>query len=310
MTTMLATSAERMLTIFRVQESSNTLQLIQVSQIACPEKTTSHLSWSPDGQFLASVNHEGSVLLWNTSTWTPSLLSEEPSKSKQILWASVNGRLWLAVGSANKILIWDIEAIAKDNAPTKQIDWGGDVLSLDMPNLVIVRKKGIFTINFVDLINMKEQNPDFPPVTILSHHFWAKGSTLLSSQGISPNNARFIEENGGVVPVKFRRPENTGFFRGFNGFQLFSSQSTRLLQGDATQQPLSGLPPLVQKTKLLSHSLFSFGSPKASKPVPDSLDSLVDSTTSLADSTNGLTDSPTKPDSPQKHGMSMAKGSI
>ena len=73
------------------------------------EDTIFQVSWSPDGQKLASSSKDGTIRIWEVETGrTITTLTEQIGKFNRVAW-SPDGRI-LALSSEDKtVQLWDIE---------------------------------------------------------------------------------------------------------------------------------------------------------------------------------------------------------
>lgn len=92
--------------------------------------------WSPDGLYLVTGDADGTVRVWETSTWELALMLEEHfglfSDLKAIDWCSDDGQLSLIVVSAHTAHKWDVvmgelkRSLAKHQADIQDIAWSSD----------------------------------------------------------------------------------------------------------------------------------------------------------------------------------------
>ncbi len=63
------------------------------------------VTWSPDGRFLATGDHDRTMQFWMPGARTPLQMSGYPSKVRQLAW-DVSSR-WLATGGSDCVTVWD-----------------------------------------------------------------------------------------------------------------------------------------------------------------------------------------------------------
>ncbi len=209
----LVISTESDLILFEIQDAGKDFAFHRITENVYPtEKPTAYLSWCPDGHFLATMDREGSVTLWNSTDWTRSVLTNKASESKQLTWAYAQNQYWFVMGDSQKILIWDLTS-GNFATPNQQIMLANDMLGFDSPHLIVIRKKGIFSVNFNELINMKEPNTLVPSLHFLQQDFTAQNCNLKNSFGLSAENLLYLEENGALMSTKIRASNySNGFF--------------------------------------------------------------------------------------------------
>jgi WD40 repeat protein len=63
------------------------------------------VTWSPDGRFLATGDHDRTMQFWMPGSRTPLQMSGYPKKVQQLAW-DVSSR-WLATGGSDCVTVWD-----------------------------------------------------------------------------------------------------------------------------------------------------------------------------------------------------------
>lgn len=78
------------------------------------------LAWSPDGNFVATGNHDASVHLWHRKSGQHLVMSGYSLKVRDIAWDS--GSRYLATGGSANVIIWDCSGRGPKGSTPIQLD--------------------------------------------------------------------------------------------------------------------------------------------------------------------------------------------
>tara|TARA_B100000609_G_scaffold189334_1_gene176274 strand:+ start:30315 stop:33281 length:2967 start_codon:yes stop_codon:yes gene_type:complete len=132
------------------------------------------VAFSPDGKTLVSVSNDNSVLLWNTTTWTSSLLGKHSNEVSNVAFHP-GGKEVMTAGIAGKIKIWSLSS--KMNLSTTNASLGhiGDMAFRTDGKQVVLTSHSFaprikfWAYNNATLTNPKESGHSFS-ISSMAHH--------------------------------------------------------------------------------------------------------------------------------------------
>lgn len=160
-------------------------------QFEHPNSTAIMLAWSPNGCYLASIDHQQSLYIWSTATFHCLQTYQYPSDTKCLIWSEQ----WLIVGTPDEMLVWNVTDTSNWDSPPKCIPIGGPLLSNDASNLVVAENKGIWVLNRDRLVS--NSATESPWVKRVKPDLCVHQCNLLDIKGVSSSTKELLSQKGG-----------------------------------------------------------------------------------------------------------------
>jgi WD40 repeat protein/uncharacterized protein YjbI with pentapeptide repeats len=208
----LATSNGALIDVWDLQRDHDDYPLKQ-----CVRHTAmvTSLTWSPDGQFLASLDQKQVVFIWDTATWRCVFTEETQSNEKNIVWARMgHEKQCLLIGTSEKIQIFRANDAVFDPRPIKTIPFWAENLYYQAPLLFVVQRKSIDVLNLFLLL--QDDQSAHPWVGRLGHGLCVQGLNLNNAQGLDDSTKELLQNNGAIVQPTEKKSSMFSWFGFYN----------------------------------------------------------------------------------------------
>ncbi|MFZ4076503.1 MAG: pentapeptide repeat-containing protein [Legionellaceae bacterium] len=166
------------------------------------------VAWSKDGRWLASLQDDQTLNLWDTATWTCEQQFKVMSTDITLLWVLLSsGQQVLVMGSVDCTLVYDSE---NWSAAPLELAVGGDCYAYHQNDLIITQKKGMFVLNLSLLLSPQ------PGVSVFkkayAYDLCVSGADFTQAEGLTPSmrcllkqlHARVAPPSAPLIPLQTR----------------------------------------------------------------------------------------------------------